>query len=146
MAVNWTQVNVPTVLAVAAAAWGILSYVTDMKSELRRMEEFRVQRSQQTDTNFANVNKSIAELSGRFDAYRDSSKDLPFRVTSLERGLDETNKRVDRLSELLLNGIDALRKDINLVGTKVEVLSSKVDSAFPQRKASLERLNVPQRD
>ena len=37
MAINWTSVNVPTILAVAGAAWGIFSYIQGFDSRLAKM-------------------------------------------------------------------------------------------------------------
>jgi len=136
MTINWTTVNVPTILAVAGAAWGIFSYVGDLDSRIGKMEDYRVTRSASTDREFEAIKTSLR-------GFQNTLGDLPFRVGALEKGLEEAGRRTDRLSEIVLQNMDGIRKDINALGTKVEVLSSKMDDAFPTRKTQLERTNIP---
>lgn len=138
MSINWTTVNVPTILAVAGAAWGIFSYVEDFDTRIGKMEDYRITRSAQTDREFENIKTSLK-------GFQISLNDLPFRVGSLEKGLEEAGRRTDRLSEIVLQNMEGIRKEINSLGTKVEVLSSKMDDAFPRpQKTQLERKDVPQ--
>jgi len=148
MAINWTQVNVPTILAVGAAAVGIFNYIGDFDKRLAESENYRVMRSQQTDSNFVAVNKLIAESRAENQATRIAVNDLPFRVGNLEKGQEEQGKRIDRLSELIITNLEGVRKDIGALGTKIEVLSSKMDDNFPRDRAEL-NLNmtpVPRRN
>lgn len=136
MAINWTQVNIPTILAVLGVGWGVANYVSKIDNRLGNVEEYRVSRGVQTDKNFADVNR-------RLDGLASTYQDLPIRVNIVEKSIDNVEKRQDRLSELILDSVEGIRKDVNTVGTKVEVLSSKVDDIFPQRKTSLERGSIP---
>lgn len=138
MAINWTNVNVPTILAVGGAVWAIFTYIGDIKNGQDRMEEYRVTRSAQTDKEFAMVKATIAEIQG-------STSNIPYRVGVIERGLEEAGKRTDRLSEIVLQNMDGLKRDMTAIGVKLEVLSSKFDDQFPRtQKTKLERQDVPQ--
>jgi len=137
MAINWTQVNVPTILAVAGAAIGLFNYIGDFDKRLSEQEQYRTIRSSQTDSNFAMVNKSIEGLRYDQNLVRESVENIPYRVGVVEQGLIEQGKRTDRLSELILNNMDVFRKDINQLGTKIEVLASKIDDNFPSKRTQL---------
>lgn len=137
MAINWTTVNVPTILAVAGAAWGIFSYVGGLDTRIQKMEDYRITRSAQTDKEFEGIKASLKGV-------QTTLGDLPFRVGILERGLEEAGRRTDRLSEIVLQNMEGIRKDLNNLGTEVKVLSSKFDDQFPRQKTKLERQDVPQ--
>jgi len=133
MALNWTQFNVPTIIAVLGVGWGVANYISKIDSRLATVEEYRITRSAITD-------KKFEELAFRVSGFQD----IPYRVGIIEKGLDEAGKRQDRLSELVLNNMENIRKDVSAVGTKVEVISSKLDDILPQRKAELrEPYRVP---
>lgn len=137
MTINWTTVNVPTILAVVGAAWGLFTYINGFDTRIQRMEEYRVTRSAQTDKEFDRVKNSIAQVQAVLDG-------VPFRVGVLEKGLEEAGRRTDRLSEIVLQNMEGIRKDLNHLGTEVKVLSSKFDDQFPRQKTRLERMDVPQ--
>lgn len=137
MVINWTTVNVPTILAVAGAAWGLFTYINGFDTRIQKMEDYRVTRSAHTDKEFEAVKTSLK-------AVQTTLGDLPFRVGILERGLEEAGRRTDRLSEIVLQNMEGIRKDLSNLGTEVKVLSSKFDDQFPRRKTELERQDVPQ--
>lgn len=119
--VNWFNVNIPTIIAVLGVGWAIASYVSDMKGRITEIENYRVQRSAQTDKAFASIEATLENLAN-----------TPFRMTNVEAQIASTNARLDRLVESLSGSVEMLRKDVNSVGTKVEVLSSKIDGWSPQ--------------
>lgn len=137
MAINWTQVNVPTLLAVAATAAGVFNYVGDINTRLSDSETYRTMRSQQTDGKFTDLNNAVAGVRSDNAAIRMALQDVPYRVGNLEKGLEEQGKRTDRLSELILSNMDGFRKEIGGLGTKIEVLSSRIENNFPARKTNL---------
>ena len=129
MAINWTQVNVPTIVTVLGVAYGIVTYFNDLDGRLKN-----------TDDNVVGMKSDIATT-------KQTMQDIPYRVGNLEKGLDEAGKRTDRLTDVVLSGMDNVRKDINTLGTKIEVLSSKMEDAFPKRRTDLGPLySVPQRN
>jgi uncharacterized protein YkvS len=139
MAINWTTVNIPTIITVAATAVGMVTYFNGLDSRLTKIEETSVVSQDAITQNFEEVNNKIEQQAQALE-------NIPYRVGVIERGLEEANRRVDRLSDAILNSMDGLRKDVNSLGTKVEVMSSKLDDFAPQRKAAVERLDIPQRN
>ena len=147
MAINWTNVNVPTILAVAGAAWGVFSYIQGLDSRLTKMEEYRVTRSAVTDDKFEQISRANAVQDQKIDGLGSLLSNLPYRVGVLESAILETGKRMDRMSDAVIQGRDETRKDLNAVSVKLEVISSKLDDIVPQRKADAsERLSIPARN
>lgn len=136
MAINWTQFNVPTIIAVLGVGWGVANYISKIDSRVQAGEDYRISRSKQTDDNFKLLNT-------RIDVLAQTYQDIPYRVGSTEKGIEALTLRQDRLSDLLLGNVDALRKDVNSLGTKFEVMSSKLDDVLPQKRTQLERSDVP---
>ena len=139
MAINWTTVNIPTIITVAATAVGMVTYFNSLDSRLTKIEETSVVSQDAITKNFEEVNNKIEQQAQALE-------NIPYRVGVIERGLEEANRRVDRLSDAILNSMDGLRKDVNSLGTKVEVMSSKLDDITPQRKASVESIDIPRRN
>ena len=140
MAVNWTQVNVPTILAVAGAAWAIFQYFGDFDSRLMKMEDKDASRNITTDQKFTDLGTSITDLRVKLEQL----SGIPYRVDVVERGLQDFARRLDRLSESMQGGIGEVRKDVNAIDKKLEVISSKIDDIVPQRKAESSGVpNIP---
>lgn len=59
---------------------------------------------------------------------------LMYRVTVVEQGVAATNARLDRLSDSL-NGV---RDSVSDVGTKVQILTDRLEGILPLRKTALE--------
>lgn len=121
MAINWTQVNVPTILSVAAAAYGIITYVNGIENRAN------------------NIEKGYAGISTRMERL----ETVPFRVEILEAGVKQNSMRIDKIGEAVVLGIGDVRKDIGQLGTKVEVLTTKMEAVMPQKRTELERKDVP---
>lgn len=84
------------------------------------------------------LERSVLQMQTRFEALADN----PIRIKALEEAQKSTNARLDRLADTILSGqenmrrdfnaaVEILRKDINTVGTKVEVIGSKMNDARP---------------
>jgi hypothetical protein len=117
---NWFRFNVPTIMAVAGVGLYINSWMTETDAKLSQIEAYRITRSQTTDANFGAINSVLKEL-----------QNIPFRVNALDVQMTEANKRMDRLSENLVNSVDMLREDVNKLTVKVELLVQKVDTYLP---------------
>lgn len=125
--VNWLNVNVPTIVALAGVGWGVATYIDDMGDRLEKVE------GQATQSEAYRVQR-VAQSDKRFDALEvqlDTLNTIPMRVQSVENQIEATNTRLDRLVETLSNNVEMLRKDIAGLTTKVEVLSSKIDTLSP---------------
>lgn len=112
--INWLNVNVPTVLAVLAAAISIITYFDDMNDRLTSIEEYRESRGRVTDGNFAEIREQLKPL-----------MNVPQEVLGLKAADVVLNARLDRLADTI---IETLRKDISQVTLKVEVLTTKHDN------------------
>lgn len=55
---------------------------------------------------------------------------LEHRVSTAETLAAETAKRLDSLSNTMINNVDLIRRDVNRTTTSVEVLSAKLDFLF----------------
>jgi hypothetical protein len=122
--VNWFNFNVPTILAVLGVGWAVASYVKDMETRLTIIEQYRVSRSAITDRNFDEIQKQLEPV-----------PNLTYRVNIVEQQIASVNLRLDRFTETLSSWLDAIRKDVVAVGTKVEVLSTRIE----QRMSSPDR-------
>lgn len=140
MAINWTQVNIPTIITVGVTAIGMVTYFNGLDSRLSTIESNGETAKVQLAQQFEAVNNKIEQQAQALE-------NIPYRVGVVERGLEEANRRVDRLSDVIVNNMEGLRKDINTLGTKVEVMSSKLDDMAPTRRASAaERMDIPLRN
>lgn len=135
MAINWTQFNVPTIIAVLGVGWGVANYISKIDSRVENIEKVVPQSEQ-----------GFKSLNTRIDLLANTYQDIPYRVGATEKSIEAMSIRQDRFSDLLLGSVDAIRKDVNSLGTKVEVMSSKLDDMAPLRKTSLEPISVPARN
>ncbi len=131
--VNWFNINIPTILAVASAAIGLIVWVNDLKNDVEESVEYRKTRAVQTDKNFADLNAIVRPLA-------EANANLTYRMGQNEGAIKATNERIDRLAENLLNSMEGLRKDVAALSTKVEVVSSKLDTLAENKRASLDRV------
>ena len=134
MAINWTQVNVPTILAVVGAAWGVFQYVGDFDKRLSASEQQAKLEAEANRNKLADITRLIGDVQSEVRGTRQFIENVPYRVGQLEAGLTEQSRRTDRISESLATSLDALRKDVSALGVKIEVLSSKLEGNRPDRK------------
>lgn len=142
MQLNLTQINVPTIVAVLGVGAGIVGYASGIKADavelrtrLEQLEQYRVSRSQTTDRHFDNVQEELAKLAN-----------VPHRMSVVENQVVVVNARIDRFTELLSSTLEAIRKDIAGVATKVEVLGTKLDQQDrdePRRRAQSAPMSLP---
>lgn len=52
---------------------------------------------------------------------------MQYRMDEAERGIKQTNTRLDNLSNTMINNVDLIRRDVNRQTTQIEVLASKLD-------------------
>lgn len=136
---QWLRINVPTLLAIGGLVWYTAANNTSTLARIDAIEKSRVERSKEADAKFSAINSNMAALSQKVDPIGN----VTYRVGVVEGQINETNKRLDRLAETILNSLDLIRRDVNGLSTRIEVLSNKVDAITPQRRTSLEQNRVP---
>lgn len=134
LTMNWLRMNVPTLLAIGGLVWYTAQNDAQQEARIDAIEKSRQERSKEADGKFAAINTSVSVLSQRVEPMTN----VVYRVGVVESQVVETNKRLDRLQEVLLASIEALRKDVNTMSTRVEVLAQKIDAITPIKRAGLE--------
>lgn len=135
---NWLRMNVPTLLAIGGLVWYTAQNDAKQEQRISTIEQSRVERAKEADLKFSGINASIASLSQKVDPLGN----VTYRVGVVEGQIGETNKRLDRLAETIVNSLDLIRRDVNGLSTRVEVLSQKIDTitpATPTRQTMLEQ-------
>lgn len=132
---NWLRMNVPTLLAIGGLVWYTAQNDARQEQRISAIEQSRIDRAREADLKFSGINASIASLSQKVDPLGN----VTYRVGVVEGQIGETNKRLDRLAETIVNSLDLIRRDVNGLSTRVEVLSQKIDTITPesQRQSSL---------
>lgn len=122
--INWLRFNIPSIVAIVAAAVGVMGYVNSLDNRVAKIETDSATRSQLTDKSLDQVQTAVAPLNN-----------MPYRVGILEDQQLATNLRIDRFTEVITSTMELIRKDVNTLGTKVEVLGSKIDNLAPEKRA-----------
>jgi len=125
--INWRTFNIPNLVAIVTLGIGAITYMNKLDSRIASVEEYRVTRSSVTDKKFEEIQRTIEPLSN-----------VPYRVGVLEQQTAATNARIDRFTEIISTNLDLLRKDVAGLSTRVEVLSQKIDSLTPEKRAELD--------
>ncbi len=118
------QFNPITVMPILVAIVGGAVYVKTLEWRLDAIETSRAQ--------------SRVEFSNTLKNLDDRTSDLPYRMKEVEVKGQAMADRQDRLADLVMTGqeatrkamqegFDAIRKDMSVLSTKVEVVGSKVD-------------------
>lgn len=114
--IRWFNVNVPTIVTVLGALVTITAYINSIEAKVVALDTARTR-----------LEDSINKRSIYVDAQLAPMATLPFRMSAVESSVIEANKRVDRISDLVLSSVDTIRNSVNGLATKVEVQSSKID-------------------
>jgi len=128
MSINWFTVNVPTILPVPAATWGIVTYLNNLDNRVRQGENYRITRGTQTDKNFVDLTAVIHTLQESSNKQDVSQANITYRMGQMEATVAQQNARMDRIADSVLDSVERIKKDLGGVSTKVEVLNQKVDS------------------
>ena len=124
--INWRTFNVPSLITVVVTAVGMVTYVNSLDARLAKVEDNGISRAGITDKKFDEIQLSLAALNN-----------MPYRVGILEQQATAINIRIDRFTETITNTMELIRKDVGSLGTKVEVMSNKIDNLAPEKKAAL---------
>lgn len=110
---QWLRINVPTILAIGGLVWYTAQNNAATYARLHALEN-----------SSAGITASVNALVARVEPLGN----VTYRVQVLETQAAETSKRIDRFSETIVNSLDLIRRDVNGVSTRIEVLSQKIDS------------------
>ncbi len=123
VALNWGTFNIPTIVAVATVGWYTATKQERQDARLDAIEINRAARS-------AEVNKMLEAMSIKVSPL----ENVTYRVTVLEQGVADVNRRVDRVAD----SMQGIREDIGAVSTKIEVLTNQLQQLLPgQQRANL---------
>lgn len=120
--INWGTFNVPTIIAIAGIGWAMAQKQERQDARLDAIEINRVQRSTE-------INKVLEAMQVKISPV----DRLELRVTRLEEGVADVNRRADRIGDSMQN----IRADIGLLSTKFEVLAEQVRASLPDKRAGL---------
>lgn len=104
LTINWFRMNVPTLVLILTAAVAGASWQSSTDSVVAR--------------NTADILSIQAKMT--------TMENLPYRMEQVEKGVANTNIKVDNLSNTIINQMDLIRRDVNRLTTGVEVLSARV--------------------
>lgn len=124
--INWRTFNIPSLITVLGAAIAVVTYVNGLDARLAKVEENSVSRSEVSDRKFDDIQLALGTLNN-----------TPYRVGILEQQATAINIRIDRFTEVISNTMELIRKDVGALGTKVEVMSNKIDSLSADKRAEL---------
>ena len=124
--INWRTFTIPSLITVVVTAIGMVTYVNSLDARVAKIEDNSVSRATTADKKFDEIQLSLAQLNN-----------MPYRVGILEQQATAINVRIDRFTETITNTMELIRKNVNGLSTKVEVMSSKIDNLAPEKKAAL---------
>lgn len=135
------DVNLGTLLPLALAVFGLFNYIKGLETQITVIDNRGQSRIQIADSFYADVKAQLKV-----------NENSPMRLTAVEEGLKANNARVDRVVDLIQsgqeavrrdmqNGFDLIRKDVSTLGTKVEVIGSKLEDQAA--KTDRTRFNMP---
>lgn len=78
-------------------------------------------------------------LSGRVQRLDEQIVNLPYRVTVVEQQMGTVNTRIDRVSENVIAALDGVRKDIAQMTTRLEVLTQRLETLAPPKRADADK-------
>lgn len=112
--------NVPTLIAIGSIILAGANMASDFRSRQETDERER-----------AVMQAQMRAVEQRMQTYTDQN--VPYRLTVVEQDVKAANSRIDRLAESVLASIDGLRKEVNGLSTRIEVLTQRVDQITPRK-------------
>lgn len=122
--VNWGTFNVPTIISVLGILWYTATHYERQDARIEAIESSRIARSTEINTSILGLQSKVAPI-----------ENLSYRLTVVEQGVADVNRRVDRQSD----SMQGIRDDIGALSTKFEVLSQKIEGILPEKRAELEK-------
>lgn len=131
MAVKWDfnmGTLIPVGIALFTGAMYINTQLTSLEARLTQSEQFRAQRTAQTDNNFVNLTSAIRSMQTDINKQVGTTENLNYRMGQNEASLKAANERMDRIADSVLSSVDSIKRDISGLTTKFEVMNQKIDS------------------
>lgn len=131
VSVKW-DINLGTLIPIGLALFSGAIYIntqlTSLEARLTQSESFRAQRTAQTDSNFVQLTSAVRSMQN--DSARQSADigNLTYRMGQGEARQQESDKRIDRIAESVLSAVDSIKRDINTLNTRVELMTQKIDN------------------
>ena len=130
---DWT-INVSTMLAIGAVALGAGAWLLNLRDtvnahtvDITGLGKAQVELVMKRDARIVEVDRKLA-------AY----EEIRFRVQAVEEALKSTNARVDASLANISTGLREINQVLGGLDTKVAVLTQRLETATPGRRASLE--------
>lgn len=122
------NISVPTLLVLAGLFFTGVTTYRDMQNSISTLND-RIQESgNAAETQYNTLSSQIQQL---------SVNNIPYRITVVEEQLKQTNARVDQAALQTTALFEAIRKDISLLSTRVEVLAQRLETAQDRRQTEL---------
>jgi hypothetical protein len=131
MAVKW-DLNLGTIVGLLPFFLGGAFYVntqlTSLEARLNQSEQFRASRTAQTDANFVQLTSAVRSMQDTSAKQNADIGNLTYRMGQGEARQQESDKRMDRIADSVPGAVDSIKRDINGLNTRVELMTQKIDS------------------
>lgn len=127
--INWAQINIPTIIAVAGVLWWTAAKQERQDTRLDTFDTYITTREKERSARSAEINRMLEALTTKISPL----ENLTYRITVTEQGIADVNRRVDRVGDSMQN----IRDDVSTLSSKIDVLTEQVRAAFP-KKAELD--------
>lgn len=131
MAVKWDfnlGTLIPVGLALFSGAIYINTQLTSLEARLTQSESFRAQRTAQTDANFVQLTSAVRAMQDNSAKQNADIGNLTYRMGQGEARQQEADKRMDRIADSVLSAVDSIKRDINALNTRIELMTQKIDN------------------
>lgn len=128
--VNW-NINLGTIFTVIVTSATVLIYVNTLANKVDEIERFRQSRVASSDKNFSEIQSKLAQV-----------PELTYRVGQTEGAITAMNDRMNRFADSFLGTAESIKKDVNSLVTKFEVMSQKIDT-LGERRADFKLQTFP---
>jgi hypothetical protein len=119
---DWVKGNIPTIIAVGGLFWYTAQDNATMKALQQSEKQERMERQVEIDRAFSDIKSQIAPIGN-----------LVYRVSVLETGLMEISRQNALNIEAFRKTGNEISRDVNTLSTKVEVLTSRIETLAGQR-------------
>jgi acetyl-CoA carboxylase carboxyltransferase component len=124
--VNWGTINVPTIIAVLSVFWYTATHQATQDSRIGVIEDSRAAAKMDYTKRLDAIEADNVKQEARLGK-------VEYQATTNEANILAANERMDRYSD----AIQDVRQSIAALSTKFEVVSTKIDNAFPFKKSEL---------
>ena len=124
--VNWGTFNVPTLLSVLGILWYTATHTAVQDQRLGVIEDNRSSSRIEYVKRFEAIEADVRALNSQVGQ-------VEYKTTTNEANIASANQRMDRFSDAFQD----IRQTLGDLSTKFEVVSTKIDNAFPMKKSDM---------